>query len=98
MAATSGTIQRLVVGLVVAATLLLLPPGWQNVGAVGARAFAPDTCSRTGEVRATTCRLVPGQPLDDVLTGGEPSIYRLDVLQPSQIDLVLTGDPGTMAS
>jgi len=99
MAATSGTVRRLVAGLLVATMLLTLPPSWQNVGAIAVGAFAPDSCSRTGDLRATTCRLVPGQVVDDVLANGEATMYRLDVLMPnSRIDLVLTGDPGTTIS
>jgi hypothetical protein len=96
MAATSGTARRLVVGLIVAMMLLTLPPGWQNVRAVAVGAFASDPCTRTGELRATTCRLVPGQIVDDVLANGEAATYRLDILMAnSHIDLVLTGEPGT---
>jgi hypothetical protein len=99
MAATIGTARRLLVGLVVAALLLALPPGWQNLGVLVAGAIAPDPCTRTGEIRATTCRLTPGEAIDDTLSPGEPAVYRLDVLTPnSHLDLVLTGDPGTTVS
>src|SRR3954451_6529757 len=96
MAAISGTARRLVVGLLVAMALLTLPPGWQDVGAIAAGALAADTCARTGELRATTCRLPLGETTADMLDAGEPAIYRVDALTPdTHLDLALTDAPGT---
>lgn len=82
--------RRLAVGALATMLLLTLPPGWQDNGAV-----ASGVCSRAAELRATTCRLVPGQALADSLadTGGS-AMYRLDALTPgSTLNLTLTGGP-----
>src|SRR6266513_547556 len=96
MLAANGTARRLVGGLLVAVALLTLPPSWQDVGAIAVGAFASDACTHAGELRATTCRLMPGEPVADTLDGGEPALYRVDALTPdTRLDLTLTEAPGT---
>jgi len=78
----------LIVAVLVAMMLATLPPGWQDVGA-----FAADTCSRAGELRATTCRLIPGQAVEDGLASAvEPTVYRVEALtSDTKLDLTLAG-------
>jgi len=83
------------VAVLVAMMLATLPPGWQRVGA-----FAADACARAGELRATTCRLISGQAVEDGLASAvEPTIYRVEALRSdTKLDLSLSGAPGlTMA-
>ena len=87
--------RRFMVGALVAMVLATLPPGWQDVGAVAA-----DTCSRVGELRATTCRLISGQAVEDGLASAvEPTVYRVEVLtSDTKLDLTLTGTSETATS
>src|SRR4051812_7928547 len=90
MVARDGRVRRLIFSVLAAALLLTLPPGWQ-----GAWAVASDGCSRAPELRATTCRLVPGQPLSDTLAeAGGSALYRVDALtSDSSLNLTLAGGP-----
>ena len=85
-----GTARRLIVGMLAAMLLLTLPPGRTPFEVV-----ALDACSRAPELRATTCRLVPGQGLSDSLAdAGGSATYRVDVLTPgSTLNLTLSGGP-----
>jgi hypothetical protein len=84
------------VELFIVTLLLTLPPGWQHVGVTAVDASPADTCTRAGELRATTCRLPDNESIADTLDPGESATYRVDALTPnSRVDLLMTEAPDT---
>jgi hypothetical protein len=75
------TVWHLVISMLLAAFLATVPVEWISLDVV-----ASDECSTYDEIRATTCRLLDGQPewLPGRLEGpGATATYRLDVLGPA---------------
>lgn len=81
------TVWQLLVSFVAAAALATVPMDWES-----GRAAAADGCTLTPDIRATSCRLTPGQDVDGSVSADLSATYRIDVLQPdSLVELRMTG-------